>query len=201
MRRSASEVIRNLEMRIARLEKESSEYKVETRGRHVPSGYFAIDDRKNKMKATSLFDRLLGRTFNKQVERALKSEGARNISVSFEPSSRIVGEFINPYAKHNNDEPSSFDLKAEGEGKMFFMLEGSPYEFPFILVNDRIYLGLKKGVDGIAGSVITTEDGKVSEVVVSRDFRSAIEWANQKFYGKSASRSKYARSIPRPPQN
>jgi len=144
----------------------------------------------------------LGRTFNKQIERALKSEGARNISVSFEPSSRIVGEFINPYSRDNLDEPSSWPLKAEGEGKMFFMLEGNPYEFPFILVHDNIYFGYKDGWEGYAGSVQTTDDGKVSKVVMGRNFQSAIEWANEKFYGKKfASRSKYARSIPRPPQN
>lgn len=215
MRKSASEVIRNLESRIARLEKEAYGYKVETEGREE-GGFIPRDNRKNKMEATSLFDRLLGRTFNKQVERALKSEGAKSISVSFEPSSRIVGEFTNPYAKHNNDEPSSWPLKAEGEGKMFFMLEGSPYEFPFILVGDRIYLGYKDGLNGRAGSVQTTDDGKVSKVVMGRNFLSAIEWANEKFYGKrfarlekssgrfdlkSASTRKYARSIPRPPRN
>ena len=187
MRRSASEVIRNLERRVARLEKQASGYKVETQGREE-GGFIPRDNRKNKMKATSLFDRLLGRTFNKQIERALKSEGARNISVSFEPSSRIVGEFINPYSRDNLDEPSSWPLKAEGEGKMFFMLEGSPYEFPFILVHDKIYLGYEDGLDGIAGSVKTTDDGKVSKVVMGRNFLSAIEWANEKFYGKRFAR-------------
>lgn len=202
MRRSASEIIRNLERRVARLEKQASGYKVETRGQHSPGGFFPVDERKNKMKATSLFDRLLGRTFNKQIERALKSEGARSIKVSFEPSSRIVGEFINPYGKANPDEPSSWPLKAEGEGKIAFTLEGSSYAFPFILVQDKIYFDYKDSMNGMAGSVQTTEDGKVSKVVMGRNFRSAIEWANKNFSGKRfASRSKYARNIPRPPKN
>ena len=198
MRRTASEVLNTLEMRVARLEKESYGYKVETE-----EGYdFSIprDYRKNKMKATSLFDRLLGRTFNNQIEKALESEGAGNISVNFEPSSRVVGTRMNPYAKAEPDQPSLFDLTAEGEGKMFFMLEGKPYEFPFILVDDRIYLGFKENRD-VAGSVQTTDDGEVSKVVMGRNFRNAIERANGKFYGKRfASRSKYARSIPKPPR-
>lgn len=180
MRRTASEVLRELQVRVARLEKESYGHKVVTEGKN-DGGFYDHDDRKNKMVETSLFDRLLKRTFNHQVERALKSVGARNISVSFEPSSRIVGNYINPYYKHFPDETYSWPLKAEGEGKMFFMLEGRPYEFPFILVHDKIYLGHKDSLDGFAGSVETTKEGKVSRVSIGRNFHSAIEWANSKF--------------------
>ena len=110
MRRTASEVIRNLEMRVARLEKQSIQFEqphLQGWGTEPSVAY-----------QSTVIDRMFKRTFEAQLEEYLKKKyGAKNINL------RLIKVKAEVAPKD----------KVLATGKVFFMWGSKPYEFPIFV--------------------------------------------------------------------
>lgn len=159
MRRSAGEVIRNLEMRIARLERRA---KIDT--------------------SDNFLDRLLGRTLNQHFEKALKAVGAKDIKINLESpaTKRVVGqnEILSVYGSE------MVDRKAEVEGKISFTI-GLSYDLPVFFTKTpsmsrgpkgyEIYIGSTVRRKSLIGLLRVNEDGKVQGLDLAKDFAKTID--------------------------
>ena len=166
MRRSASEVIRSLETRVAKLEKRSN------------PDYGDLDEqRKYLLSYARGVDIEIEKTFPKQMEKALKSKGATNIKLDLEMMSydENVGTMYNEKISQN----------IKGYGDVSFMRKGIKYEIDFWLDLDaedfvkgyNICLCLDSKIRQVRdtlGLVKSTRKGLVSEVILSEYFTLAI---------------------------
>ena len=195
MRRSASEIINQLEQRVARLERQSAT-RYRTRTVPSPDGEGFIEEA-YPVKPT-FSERLFNNTFEGLFEKALKLKGAKNIKITFDADKKSfthMSEFhgVNVY----KEDIPSVPVYSVGEGKLFFNLKGQPYEFPFYLQNTynerqmalEIIAGNGKSHNMDLGLVLVVQyDWHKLDVVLSRNFDRAIEIAKEKYYGKKFAR-------------
>lgn len=195
MRRSASEIINGLEQRVARLEKQSATRYRTRMENHPESG--RLVEQAYPVKPT-FSERMFENTFEGLFEKALKRKGAKNINITFDADKKSfthMSEFhgVNVY----REDIPSVPVYSVGEGKLFFMLDGQPYEFPFYLKNT--YNERQMALEIVAGNgkshmmdlgivLVVQYDWHEMDVVLSRNFDRAIETANEMYYGKRFAR-------------
>jgi|APSaa5957512535_1039671.scaffolds.fasta_scaffold02293_10 hypothetical protein len=181
MRRSASEIIRNLETRVARLEKRS--YPEDEEGNPEDDGYpydygDLNEQRKYLLSYARGVDIEIQKTFPKQMMKALKSKGATNIKVHnfhMNSSDMNIGTMYN----------EKISQSILGGGDVSFMIKGIKYEIDFWLELDaedfgkgsNICLCMESKIRQLRdtlGRVKSTRKGLVSEVILSEYFTPAI---------------------------
>ena len=109
MRKTAEEIIRNLEKRVSRLEKQAIQFE-----QPIVPGQWSTD--KSVAYESTLMDRMFLRTFEDQLTKFLKKklDKPKNINISMK---KVEGK----------------QDKIIATGKIFFMWGGDPYEFPIFV--------------------------------------------------------------------